>query len=144
MNELADAETVDERDERIAALERDLAGARETRDQLLLDRATEDEKPNGQKSYLVCAVRPRKDTVNGLSTVVEPQAVFRAHSPEEACKIVAAKTKRLETYFAVEGFPWGVELLHDDDSVELGAELEEDDLNARMRALERRQLDRGY
>lgn len=78
-----------------------------------------------------------------LATFVSTVAVFHASSGEEACRAAAAKTKNLRTYFAVEGTPWGVDMLQVEGVVELGAEPpQETELERRTRELERRVLER--
>jgi hypothetical protein len=52
----------------------------------------------------------------------KPVGVFRAESAESACRLAAKKNGRMGTYFAVEGFPWGVEMFDADDASELGVE----------------------
>ena len=50
----------------------------------------------------------------------EIAGVFAANSAESACKKAAQKTGRMGNFFAVEGFPWGVEMLDVEDAVEFG------------------------
>lgn len=79
-----------------------------------------------------------------LETGVTSIAAFHADSGEEACQAAAKKTKKLTTYFAVEGTPWGVDMLEVEGTRELGAEddLQESEKDRRLRELERRVLDR--
>jgi hypothetical protein len=80
-----------------------------------------------------------------LKTFTSPLAVFHADTAEEACRAAAAATHRLTTYFAIEGTPWGVEMIKVDGVREIGASLSEDDedeKDRRLRELERRVLDR--
>ena len=73
---------------------------------------------------------------DGLRWDNTPVGVFKAPDPESACKKAAHKAGSLGTYFAVEGYPWGVQMLEVDDVEELGgSELEQ--AKARLRELER-------
>lgn len=45
--------------------------------------------------------------------------VFEAVSAEAACQAAAKKGGQVGSFFAVEGFPWGVELM-DADAIEFG------------------------
>ena len=90
--------------------------------------------------WLVFEIRPRRDTVSPLSTFVEAMAVVRAPSAEAACRMVAGKTRRLNPMFAVAGEPWGAELLVDEAAEEWGSPPKEDDVETRLRQLERGQL----
>lgn len=70
-------------------------------------------------------------------------AIFRAACAEDACRAAAKKMGAVGTYFAVEGTPWGVEMLDVEGVEELGAEPSEtDEKERRIRALERTVLDR--
>lgn len=40
-----------------------------------------------------------------------PLGVYEAESPDDACKLAAADAANMGTFFAVEGFPWGLELM---------------------------------
>ena len=42
----------------------------------------------------------------------QPVGVFRGESAEQACQAAARKAGVIGTFFAIEGFPWGVSLLH--------------------------------
>lgn len=50
-----------------------------------------------------------------------PVGVFRADDAEEACKAASRKIGSMGTFFAVEGFPWGVSMVVA-DAEELGTE----------------------
>lgn len=42
----------------------------------------------------------------------EPLGVYAAHDPTEACKAAAHDSEAMGTFFAIEGFPWGLELMN--------------------------------
>lgn len=86
-----------------------------------------------------------QETAGRLKTFASPLAAFHADSGEEACQAAAAATKRLTTYFAIEGTPWGVDMMRVDGTYELGVSITDEDetpAERRLRALERRVLDR--
>lgn len=68
-------------------------------------------------------------------------AIFRADTAEQACQAAAKKMGSMGTYFAVEGTPWGVDLVDVEGVEELGAPETEDAKERRIRALERSVLD---
>lgn len=41
-----------------------------------------------------------------------PIGVYEAATPEDACRQAAADSGTFGTYFAIDGFPWGIELMH--------------------------------
>lgn len=90
---------------------------------------------------LECGNR-RENAVPGFAkvqTYAAPVAVFKADNGEDACRACAAKTGRLTQYFAVEGVPWGIEMISVENVEELGAEkTPENDHERRMRELEMR------
>jgi hypothetical protein len=53
--------------------------------------------------------------------VWNPLGVFTAATAEDACKAAAKKAQRFGSFFAVEGYPWGIDLM-DTDATEFGAE----------------------
>ncbi len=82
-----------------------------------------------------------------LKTFAVPLAAFHADTAEEACQAAAAKTKRLTSYFAIEGTPWGIDMLQVEGATEIGATPDDEELaetakERRLRELERRVLDR--
>lgn len=42
----------------------------------------------------------------------KPIGVFTGNQPEDACKAAAASVGTMGTFFAVEGTPWGIELMN--------------------------------
>lgn len=48
--------------------------------------------------------------------------VFKATTPEFACRAAAKRQGTVGTYFAVEGFPWGIEMEEVEGTEELGSE----------------------
>jgi len=50
----------------------------------------------------------------------EIAGVFAANNAEAACKAAAKKSGRMGNFFAIEGFPWGVEMIDTEDAVEFG------------------------
>lgn len=76
-------------------------------------------------------------------TIISPISIFRADRAEDACQAAAKKVGSMGTYFAIEGTPWGVDLIDTEGTTELGAEPPEDDeKERRIRALERGVLDK--
>lgn len=72
-----------------------------------------------------------------------PCGVFRCETAELACQAAAKKVGQIGTYFAIEGTPWGIDMMAVDDVLELGHEPpEEDEKERRIRALERGVLDK--
>lgn len=69
-------------------------------------------------------------------------AIFRCDTAEQACQAAAKKIGGMGTYFAVEGTPWGVDLLDVEGVSELGDDELTDDKERRIRELERTVLDR--
>lgn len=49
-----------------------------------------------------------------------PVGVFKATTAEKACQAAAKKTGWMGNYFALEGFPWGVELFDTEEAAEWG------------------------
>lgn len=49
-----------------------------------------------------------------------PVGVFVAEDPESACRSAAQKSGTMGTFFAIEGFPWGVSLMSQGGAHELG------------------------
>ena len=47
--------------------------------------------------------------------------VFETDSAEKACQAAAKKAERFGSFFAVEGFPWGIDLL-ETEATEFGAD----------------------
>jgi hypothetical protein len=78
----------------------------------------------------------RQNEDDGITWSAAPVGVFRAGDPEAACKAAARKHGRMGSYFALEGFAWGVDMLEVEDVEELGqsprARL--DDLESRLAA----------
>lgn len=68
--------------------------------------------------------------------------IFRADHAEDACKAGARKLGSVGTYFAVEGTPWGVDMIEVEGVTELGEPETGDEQERRLRALERSVLDR--
>lgn len=67
-----------------------------------------------------------------------PIGVFQADTAEAACKRAAKKVGYMGNFFAVEGSPWGVELLEDETTGEFGVDdMNVHDINQRTRELER-------
>jgi hypothetical protein len=62
----------------------------------------------------------------------EVAGVFEAETAEQACKAAAKKSQRFGSFFAVEGFPWGIDLI-ETDATEFGVEQQE---ISRLRQLE--------
>ena len=56
--------------------------------------------------------------------------LFRAESPEKACQAAARKVGGMGTYFAVEGFPWGVDMMSVEGVSEVGDPAELPQLDA--------------
>jgi len=72
-----------------------------------------------------------------------PIAVFEADSAEEACQSCAKKVGWMGSYFAIEGFPWGVELF-EAPAREFGADTKltrREEMELRTRELERTVLE---
>ena len=65
-----------------------------------------------------------------------PVGVFETDKAEEACQAAAKKVGWMGSYFAVEGFPWGIDLL-ETDATEFGADSNVNPLENRIRELER-------
>lgn len=78
----------------------------------------------------------------GLVWDNQPVGVFRADDAELACRAAARKQGTVGTFFAVDGFAWGVELTDVEGAEELGINTPVDPLANRIRDLER-QLDIG-
>lgn len=72
-----------------------------------------------------------------------PVGVWGANSGDDACKAAAKKVGQVGTYFAVEGSPWGVDMLDVEGVHELGEEETPDAQQVRIRELERQLLERG-
>lgn len=73
-----------------------------------------------------------------------PLGVYAGDTPEDACKAAASDRGSLSTFFAVEGFVWGLALMRA-DAKQLGKEGSPiETLNDRLAAAERRdaQIDR--
>ena len=92
--------------------------------------------------YLVFAIDERttstRESAGALKTFAAPLAAFHAEGPTQACHAAAAATKRLTTFFAIEGEPWGIDMIRVDGTSELGAPVEpESDVERRLRELER-------
>lgn len=67
-----------------------------------------------------------------------PLGVYAGETPEDACKAAAADRGSLSTFFAVEGFVWGLALMKA-EAKQLGKEGSSiDTLNERLAAAERR------
>lgn len=66
-----------------------------------------------------------------------PIGVFHAPDAESACQAAARKSGVVGTFFAVEGFPWGVELTDVSDVTELGEHQMLSEREIRLRELER-------
>jgi hypothetical protein len=94
--------------------------------------------------FMVFEIWQRGEVKKGeLKTAAGAVAAFHADTGEEACQAAARATKRLTTYFAVEGTPWGVEMIGVAGTSEIGADLDEETVaERRLRELERRVLDR--
>ncbi len=86
----------------------------------------------GQVHYGNADQRPR-----ALTWEAGAMGVFRAERAELACQAAARKNGSAGTYFAIEGFPWGLEMNHVDGVEELGV----DDLFAQPRRLAPGQAD---
>lgn len=72
-----------------------------------------------------------------LKTFAAPVAVFQATDPESACRAAAAATKRLTQYLAVEGVPWGVDMVGVENTSEFGAPASKDaETETRLKQLE--------
>lgn len=68
-----------------------------------------------------------------------PVGVFEADKAEHACQAAAKKVGWMGSYFAIDGYPWGVELF-EAQATEFGADTElskMDKLAIRTRELER-------
>lgn len=74
--------------------------------------------------------------------VVHPVGIFRADRAEDACQAAAKRSRRMGTFFAVEGTPWGVDLIEVENVEQLGEVKPDDEKERRIRALERGVLDR--
>lgn len=85
--------------------------------------------------YLIFHSGRRDD---GLRWNNDPVGAFKAANADEACKAAARKRGVLGTYFAVEGLPWGAEMLDTPDVEELG----ESEIQAARRQLE--ELERRF
>lgn len=80
--------------------------------------------------YMVFTGTPREDynPLVGRVTRVpgidwgKAVGVYRADTPEGACKRAAKSLGYVGSMFAVEGFPWGVELMADEDVGEMGVD----------------------
>lgn len=73
---------------------------------------------------------------------IVPVAIFRCDTAEQACQAAAKKSAMMGTYFAIEGTPWGVDMIEVEGVEELGvAPPGEDEKDRRIRALERSVLD---
>lgn len=98
--------------------------------------------------FMVFAIDERttstRESSGALRTFAAPLAAFHADTGEQACQAAAAATKRLTTYFAVEGTPWGVDMIRVEGTRELGVALDDEESahDRRLRELERRVLDR--
>lgn len=90
-------------------------------------------------SYVVFEIWDRGEQKLGrLKTGVTAIAAFRAADGEKACQAVAAATKKLTNYIAIEGTLWGIDMAQVDGAEELGLEQpEESKLERRIRELER-------
>ena len=72
-----------------------------------------------------------------------PIGVFRTDTAERACMAAAKKSGAIGTFFAVDGTPWGVELMDVEGATELGGPPNiDDERDRRIHDLER-QLDAG-
>ena len=64
--------------------------------------------------------------------------LFKADNAEDACKAAAKKVGKVGTFFACEGYPWGVELMDIEGVSELGGPPSAEDARDRkIRDLER-------
>lgn len=45
------------------------------------------------------------------SSVDNPIGVFEAEAPDQACQLAAAETQSIGNFFAVEGVPWGIDMM---------------------------------
>lgn len=90
-------------------------------------------------SYVVFEIWERGEQKLGrLETGVTAIAAFRAKDGETACQAVAAATKKLTNYIAVEGTLWGIDMAQVEGVEELGLEQPaETKLERRIRELER-------
>lgn len=64
--------------------------------------------------YMVFGSEKVQNYINGetkLHWSERPIGVYSGETAEEACKAAARDANGFGTFFAVEGFPWGVELL---------------------------------
>ena len=87
--------------------------------------------------YMIFNSGRRQD---GLRWDNTPVGVFQADDAETACKAAAADCGQLGTFFAVEGYPWGVEMLAVEGVHKLG-ETELESARNRLREIERRVLE---
>jgi hypothetical protein len=71
------------------------------------------EKEKLVNHYLVfgSSKRPLMGGGGYLDWSAPPIGVYAAEGPEEACRSAAKDHGSMGTYFAVEGFPWGLELM---------------------------------
>jgi hypothetical protein len=76
----------------------------------------------------------------GLVWDSSPIGVFSADSAERACQAAARKHGAAGTFFAIEGYPWGLEMVEVEGVTELGNET--DPQAVRIRDLERQVLER--
>lgn len=93
------------------------------------------------KYYMVYAMTKHVDPVKMDGSTVNiwtPTGVYGALSAEAACQAAARATQRVGNFFAVEGFPWGVELLEPDAVEFAGGEATKlQQLEIRSRELEK-------
>jgi len=89
--------------------------------------------------YMVLAGDKRQATPLTPSHIEWGQiiGVFSADDGEAACKAAAVKRGSAGTYFAVEGYPWGLSMMDAGTASELGADDPLDPLQTRIRDLER-------
>lgn len=89
------------------------------------------------KYYIVFGARKWENVLGkkGVTWEGEAVGVFTADNPDDACLAAAKKTGQLGTFIAIEGHPWGLDMVQDPEVSELG---KEPDTMSRLEAMGRR------